>query len=242
MGKESFFSEYVDGILPTASEMAEWHPAYAQQSGIDLPDGWNAWKELFTKVDTCFYHYANTPSAQPEAGALSVDRQKVRDAYVQVASRAYPEVYLAPFLDMVNMGTNNNVQHSFETADKDSVCIQATKEIKAGEELLIDYGMKNHDMWSFFTQYGFALGQKGQYKKVNEGAVRSSCKYFFDSEIFRQWFGDANYVAPTNQHKAWINIWSKLCNIRTAAYLQKKKAQGVDMGELRRKIESDQEL
>jgi len=153
-GNETFWAPYL-AWLPTRDAFKQFHPAYL--TGVDLPDQLSYWPPWSEELKVC--HQVYSMKAQ-QKGRTPPTFEDVYEALVVVTTRTFEEVDLVPLADSANTepASTLNVQQTYANDAQDGMCLNARRDIEAGEELLVDYGAEHHSAMLMFATYGFSLG------------------------------------------------------------------------------------
>merc|ERR1712110_467859 len=83
--------------------------------------------------------------------------QQLKLAYVQMLTRQYEGAGMCPLADMLNTVAYEELTVNQELNKEGDFCLKSTRDLKAGEELLVNYGAESHSPMLMFIIYGFAL-------------------------------------------------------------------------------------
>jgi len=146
-GSASFFAPYL-ALLPSLAEL-EQHPLRRKKLSSD-------WKESFRSVRKCWEHYRATVT---NAKRPDVSEDTLHRAVILMASRGlhHHGNILLPLVDFINTHVDARLFGARLVEGEDgNICLTARRSIRAGEEILIDYGRKLEAPSAFFMKHGVA--------------------------------------------------------------------------------------
>jgi len=163
-GNESRFAPFLR-LLPGLEDYRKFHPAFlGTRLGLspEAEDRWAIWQGPGNFTETMRSCYDSYLKLVPDT-AKAPTFEETFLAFVQVLSRRFSTTTLIPFADGMNMGAlaETNVDYFVARDDhgrRSHVCLEASADIAAGAELLIDYEFSDRAPLEFFEVFGFTMG------------------------------------------------------------------------------------
>jgi len=184
--------------IPTEEKYRKFHPAYARKmaedareeclltkSEAECPLGWvpdeqiDYWGSWWGYAFDCYNKYRDSfdtftvPADEVGAELLAepITEEQYSLAYLQIMTRDFDAAGALPLGDMPNTGDEYTAGHYYGDTEQTSFCFKPYRDLKAGEEVLVDYAATSKTPIMFFAQYGFHLSPS-----MHKTARTGSCK------------------------------------------------------------------
>lgn len=163
-GNESFYAPYIS-LLPPEEVYRRFHPAYLETDQLRLDDSIDFWSSWLESLRAC------------HGGRQSPSYRAMKLNYVRLLTRQYEGAGMTPLLDMPNTAPYADLTVSQEFNEEGKFCLVATRNLAAGEELLVNYGAEHHSPLLMFLLYGFALPPGHHNTTVPSEEERANAEY-----------------------------------------------------------------
>jgi len=151
-GSDSFWAPYI-AMLPAEDDFKQFHPAYLE--GFKPPTDIDAWQLWNYDMQACYSEYQGRLHQRMEPGVISLGDAKL--SFVRLFSRHYDMVGMVPLADLPNTGRQHNVQQTYLDFKSGTLCLNASRNLRVSEEVLVNYGAEQLNPLFMFLIFGFAL-------------------------------------------------------------------------------------
>jgi len=141
-GDASPWSAYF-ATMPSEADLRQFHPAYLED--LQLSEEVDIWSSLFPTLREC------------HAGRQTPTYEEMKLQYVRLITRKFPSVGMVPLADMANTGPRSECNLAQVLNKQGDFCLSANRDLWAGEELMVDYGVSQHSPLEMLLLGGFAL-------------------------------------------------------------------------------------
>jgi len=197
-GNASVYAPYLRS-LPTQADYERFHPAYSRGEVGFHPAGdvWYAPEGLYHQAMKCYALYLHGTAAAPPSF------EEVFLNLVRIHSWRFEGSELVPLVEKANTAgaaeLNAEPAPVFDDGEL-TYCLQASRDISAGEEILADYQFQDLSALTFFTIFGFTLG-------ADEHADEDEDEDDEDEDLCLN-LGPDELPKPGDGEESWLhNVW-----------------------------------